>query len=164
MKETGGDHLVVLADPTRPDGVAAIVDACRTHLGTVDVLVTGGADPDATPLGGLTPARWQRALDALTAAAFVTQGVQPLLSGRSSVVHVGALGATGTTAGSAARAGLAGLTRSLAHELGPTGVRVNLVAAGSRTTAEQVADVVLFLASAEAAGVTGEIVVVDGAE
>jgi len=103
----------------------------------------------------------------------------------SSVVAL--LGSGGQTSYAASKAGLIGLGRSLARELGSRGITVNVVAPGfvdtdmtaalgeervaalkaqiplGRTaTAEEVAAVVAFLASAEAAYVTGAVIPVDG--
>jgi NAD(P)-dependent dehydrogenase (short-subunit alcohol dehydrogenase family) len=61
---------------------------------------------------------------------------------------------------SGAERGLSGLTRSLARQLGPDGVRVNLVAATPDSCPEHVAAVALFLASTGSGGVNGETIVV----
>lgn len=100
---------------------------------------------------------------------------------------VGLQGAAGAVAYAAAKAALVGLTRADAQELGPQGVRVNAVAPGLVATAltahldaerraglvartalrreatpEDVARVVRFLAGADSAFVTGQVIAVDG--
>ena len=100
---------------------------------------------------------------------------------------VGIRGHSGVTVYSAAKAGLDGMTRSLARELGPRGIRVNSIAPGyfesemvdrldeaakarivRRTplgrlaTVDDVADVVLFMISPSASFITGQTIVVDG--
>lgn len=100
---------------------------------------------------------------------------------------VGLLGAAGQANYAASKAGLVGLARSLARELGSRGITVNVVAPGPvetdmtaalgderlaaivkavplerAATADEIAGVVTFLASADAAYITGAVIPVDG--
>jgi NAD(P)-dependent dehydrogenase (short-subunit alcohol dehydrogenase family) len=161
LRQLGAGHEVVGADVTRPEGVTTLLHACREHLGSVQILVTAGVT--AT---GPAPDGWRSTMDTiLTSTMLVTRAVLPLLSRGASVVNVGGTpAAAGGPVHTAAAAGLVGLTRALAKELGPAGVRVNLVAVGPAQVGDEddVAAVVLFLASDEAGGVNGETIVVDG--
>jgi NAD(P)-dependent dehydrogenase (short-subunit alcohol dehydrogenase family) len=100
---------------------------------------------------------------------------------------VGLLGSAGQANYAASKAGLVGLARSVARELGSRGITVNVVAPGPvqtdmtaalgdkrlaeltaavplgrMATADEIAGVVAFLASADAAYITGAVIPVDG--
>ncbi|KWX04666.1 short-chain dehydrogenase [Carbonactinospora thermoautotrophica] len=192
LKQLGGDHHLVRADVTRPDEVAALADQCRDRLGGVDILVNNAGAVSHIPYEQLPLEEWQRVLDVnLTAVHLVTQTVLPLMGHGGAVVNVGSgsalVGLPQRAHYTASKAGLIGLGRSLCKELGPRGIRVNTVTPGlvdtdqaAHLTAEQrrryealtslgrlaqpedVADVVLFLASDLARYVSGATVNVDG--
>jgi 3-oxoacyl-[acyl-carrier protein] reductase len=180
LKEIGDDHHLVQADVGREEDVARLMETCRSRLGGLDILVNNVGAQSRAAFATLGPDDWRRAVDAnLTTAFLVTHGALPLLSRRACVVNVGSRAAEHGTAEmvpyTAAKAGLVGFTRSLAKELGPVGVRVNVVAPGPLGPteggppvpgrpgrADDVAAVVLFLVSDEAGFITGETFTVDG--
>ncbi len=168
LAEIGGDHHIVRVDARRAEDVAALTDVCRSRFGTLDIVVNAVGARRPAPFASLDLADWRGAIDAtLTTAFLVTHGALPLLSRQACVVTIGGRAAEHGMAGAvhdtAAQAALVGFTRSLAKELGPAGVRVNLVAASQDTASPvDVAAVVLFLASDEAGFITGETFPVDG--
>jgi 3-oxoacyl-[acyl-carrier protein] reductase len=190
LKETGGDHHLVRADVVEPEEVERLVEACRERLGRIDVLVNNAGAISNMPFAELALEEWHRVVDTnLTAAYEVVRRSLPLLGPGTSIVNVGSRVATVGIAGgahyTAAKAGLVGLTRSLAKELGPRRIRVNLVAPGPVEVGtelapdvrrryeqmiplgrlgrpEEIAAVVLFLAGDLAGFVNGETVNVDG--
>jgi 3-oxoacyl-[acyl-carrier protein] reductase len=187
-----GDHCVVKADVTSAGDVAQVVEHCRLHLGGLDAVVHNAGAISHIPFAELPVDEWRRVLDTnLTAAFLVSQLSLPLLGQGSSIVFVGSkvatVGVPLRAHCTASKAGLAGLTRSMSKELGPMGIRVNIVAPGVIETDEaanlpperyqmyqnmtalkrlgdpaEVANVVLFVASPAAAYVTGETINVDG--
>jgi NAD(P)-dependent dehydrogenase (short-subunit alcohol dehydrogenase family) len=172
-----------------------VVSAQVGALDALDVLVNcAGVFPKA-PADEITPEQWTRVIDVnLSGAWYVTQASLPALrrSRSASVVNIVsgtvARGFPGLAHYVASKAGLVGLTRSLARELGPEGVRFNAVAPGlMRTDAAvdvfsqeefegnlrtrclpwelDVADVVgavSYLCSEESRMVTGQVLTVDG--
>lgn len=191
-----GDHHVMQADVTVVESVQALADECGARLGSLDVLVNNAGAITHAPIGELSLADWHRVIDtSLTGAFLVVQQMLPLLGRDGSIVNIGSRSAR---AGiplrahyTAAKAGLEGLTRSLAKELGPRGIRVNVVAPGVIDTdqdrrlpaqrraeitrrygsltalgrlgaVEEVAGAVLFLASDLSRYVTGQVLDVDG--
>ncbi|MFC4587947.1 SDR family NAD(P)-dependent oxidoreductase [Sphaerisporangium corydalis] len=191
LKEIGGDHTVVRADVSSPEDVAQLMEHCHARGGLDVVVNNAGVIGDQT-LEELTLDEWHRVVtNDLTAVYLVVRGALGLLTEGASVVTIGSAaalrGLPGRSHYTAAKSGLIGFSRTLAKELGPKGIRVNVVAPGVIDTDEppgqpseqqrrlgslialrrlgrpdEVADVVLFLASDLARYVTGETVTVDG--
>ncbi|MEV1175091.1 SDR family NAD(P)-dependent oxidoreductase [Nonomuraea sp. NPDC049784] len=190
LKETGGDHHLVRADVSNPADVDDLVERCRTSFGSLDVVVHNAGVISHVPFAELPLEEWQRVVtNNLGGPYLVTQRALPLLGEGASVIFVGSRVATVgiplRAHYTATKAGLVGLTRSLAKELGPRGVRVNVVAPGPIQTEEptppavleryqkmiplgrlgdvaDIAGVVAFLSSDLSRFVNGETINVDG--
>ena len=129
------------ADITVEADVQRAIDGVVARHGTVDVLVNNAgvnAYYDATEM---TEAEWNRVFDVDLKGAWLCAkyALQPMKrAGRGSIVNIASLHASLTIAGmfpyAAAKAGLLGLTRSLALEYGPAGIRVNAVLPGYTRT------------------------------
>lgn len=193
LKETPGDHHVARADVTVSAEVAALAAELKDRYGALHALVNNAAAVSHVPFTELPEDEWRRIVDGgLTSAYLVTQAMLPLMGAGASVTAVGSrVGAVGVPLRShyaAAKAGLVGLSRSLCKELGPRGIRVNVVAPGLVLTPEaaerlpeerrrqyesmialgrlarpeEIASAVLFLAGDLASYINGETISVDG--
>jgi 3-oxoacyl-[acyl-carrier protein] reductase len=190
LKETGGEHHVMKADMADPADIDRLVDEAGSRLGGLDVLVHNAGVISHVPFADLAPEEWHRVLNTnLTAGYLLARKALPLLSEGGSVVYIGSkvatVGVPLRVHYTAAKAGLIGLTRSLAKELGPRGIRVNVVAPGPVQTEtpvsaevleryqrmiplgrlgrpKEIAGAVLFLASDLSSFVHGETINVDG--
>ncbi|GAA2273873.1 MULTISPECIES: SDR family NAD(P)-dependent oxidoreductase [Kitasatospora] len=190
LKATPGEHHIVTADVSRSEDVGHLIDECRSRFGGLDVIVNNAGRITHVPIKDLDLAGWREILDTnLTSAYDVIHRAVPLLGPGASIINVGSgsalAGIHNRAHYTAAKAGLIGLTRSLNKELGPLGIRVNVLSPGvvqtevelseevtSRYqqmtglkrlgTPEELANVVLFLASDLASYVTGAVVPVDG--
>ncbi|GAA4638862.1 SDR family NAD(P)-dependent oxidoreductase [Actinoallomurus vinaceus] len=192
LADRGGKHAVLRADVADPGDVRRLVDEYRSRLGSLDVLVHNAGSISHVPFDRLELDEWRRVIDGnLTSMFLVVNATLELLSSGSSVIGIGSkvafVGVPLRGHYTAAKAGMAGLTRSLAKELGPRGIRVNLIAPGiidtdqaaglspemreryrSMTSVgrlgepEDVADVAVFLAGAPSRFITGETINVDG--
>lgn len=170
---------------------AAVHEAADTW-GRLDILVNNAGIGVLGPITDLTTADVDRVLAVNVRAVFLacraaagrmTDGGRIISLGTALSRHAGGPGGTLYTMSKSA---LAGLTKPLARELGPRGITVNIVqpgpvdtdlnpasgpfAAGQRSataldrfgTADEVASLIAYLASTEAAYITGTEVVVDG--
>jgi 3-oxoacyl-[acyl-carrier protein] reductase len=127
-----------IADGRQAEGlVAAVID----RFGRVDGLVNNAGQTLVGPFLEIEPAQWDEVIATdLTAAYHTCRAALPSMVERGSGVIVniasrlGQMGIAETAAYSAAKAGLIGLTRALAREFGPRGIRVNAVAPGVTVT------------------------------
>jgi NAD(P)-dependent dehydrogenase (short-subunit alcohol dehydrogenase family) len=171
------------------------IAAAQEALGPVRVLINNAARDDRHPLEGVTAAYWDENLAVnLRHHLFAAQAVAPSMAGAGggSIIHLGSVswmrGRPAMVCYATSKAAISGMTRVLARELGPRGIRVNAIVPGAiatnrqkalwdtpeaerefldqqclkfRLEADDVARTALFLASDEARGITGVNLIVD---
>jgi NAD(P)-dependent dehydrogenase (short-subunit alcohol dehydrogenase family) len=195
-RDAGTAVETFVADVTDEATVAEVVEATAARFGRIDVLVNvvGGSRPGKTVVE-LTLDEWNTMLALnLTSTFLLCRAVLPHMeaAGQGTIVNVssgaGLRGMSRNPGYVAAKAGVAALTRSLAIDHGPNGVRVNAVAPGPIRTPlmdrnrtpdeidamgsvaiigrigrpEEVAATILWLASDASSYVVGQTVEVDG--
>jgi NAD(P)-dependent dehydrogenase (short-subunit alcohol dehydrogenase family) len=140
LAHLGGDALFVPCDVSREAEVRELVAACEERLGRPTVLVNNAgvnATFDATTM---TEAQWDAffAVDLKAAWLCAKHALPHLLEAGGTIVNVSSIHAAVTRDSffpyAAAKSGLVGLTRSLALDYGPRGVRVNCVCPGFTRT------------------------------
>ncbi|MGH9063866.1 MAG: SDR family NAD(P)-dependent oxidoreductase [Acidimicrobiales bacterium] len=142
IDQEGGKSIAVVADISEPGAPEAVVTKTLAQTGRIDVLVNNAAQHGhRTPFAGLSRQDWSVVLDTnLTAAAFLAQAAAADMASRGAGVIVNLLAIQSElplatyAAYVASKGGLTALTRALAIELGPSGIRVNGVAPGAVAT------------------------------
>jgi 3-oxoacyl-[acyl-carrier protein] reductase len=136
---TGGHAITVRADVRRPEEVRAMVKTVSEQLGPIDILVNNaGSLIERIKLQDLTEERWDEVMDLnLKSVMVCSQAVMPSMIARKrgaivNIVSIAGRNGGGPGAGvyATAKGGLITLTKSLAKELAPHGVRVNAVSPG----------------------------------
>jgi NAD(P)-dependent dehydrogenase (short-subunit alcohol dehydrogenase family) len=190
------EPVVLVADLRDPDAPEAIARQALDGLGTIDVLVNNAAIAARLPTVETDAGLIDDMLAVnLRAPLLLIAALIPAMTGRGggSIINLssvsGLVGTPRRAAYAATKGAIDAATRSLAIELGPSGIRVNSVAPGVVDTAlwaknkaipgvvetiegqtplrrwatpEDIADVIVFLASDAARFVTGETIAADG--
>lgn len=141
VRAAGGDGATFCADVAEGSQAEDLVGEVIGRFGGIDGLVNNAGLTQVGPFLDIQPAEWEAVLRTdLTAAFHTCRAALPSMvaRGSGSIVNVASrlaqMGIAETAAYSAAKAGLIGLTRSLAREFGPRGIRVNAVAPGMTIT------------------------------
>ena len=195
LRAAGAEAVPVRGDLSDPAQAARAVEMAQAALGHLDALVcNAGVALPVQLLTDTTDDQWRRVMGTdLDGVFFTLRAAIPGMVSRKRGAIVTISSMWGVTGGSceapysAAKAGVIGLTKALAKELGPSGIRVNCVAPGAietdmtafltpedraaladeaplgrMGTPEEVAEAVRFLAGEEARFITGQVLRVDG--
>ncbi|WP_159620959.1 SDR family oxidoreductase [Ruania rhizosphaerae] len=143
IRERGGEAIVAVADVTDSDAVAAAVQATLDAHGGLDVVVANaGVNGTWAGIEELTVEEFRSTLDINLVGTFITikHAVPHLRRGGSVVVTSSVNGSrifsnSGASAYSSSKAGQIALAKMLAVELGPRGIRVNVICPGAIDTA-----------------------------
>jgi 2-dehydro-3-deoxy-D-gluconate 5-dehydrogenase len=134
-------HAPVFVDAnlTGDEGVNASFDGCEAAFGTPDVLINNAGLSLRKKFLDVSREDWNRLADInFKGMYFVAQAAAKRMrdagKGGGSIINMASILANkamaGTSVYSATKAGVAQMTRSMAHELGPLGIRVNAIAPG----------------------------------
>lgn len=137
LRKAGLTVDAITCDVANPDSVAHMVAKAAQDWGRIDIVVNNAAISDDTPIEDLNDQRWREVLAInLDSALHVTRGALPFLkqSPAGSIVNIasvqGIRGQPHAMAYATAKGGLVNLTRCMAVDFGPFGIRANAVAPG----------------------------------
>lgn len=206
IRNEGGEAVAATADITSYDEVVKMIGELERQQGQVEILVNNAAVLTPKFFVDSSPEDWDREIKvALYGTLNCTRAVLDgmIAQGQGKIVNIASdaarIGQERDTYYSAAKAGVIAFAKSLAKEVGPSGINVNVVSPGATETPmrqaaqtealaklgkkrfeereqkvlrayplrrigtpEDVANMVLFLASAAARHVTGQVVSVNG--
>ncbi len=186
--------VAVQADFQDELSVKDMYEKVSLAIGAPDILINNAGIAEQRLFTDVSAQEWQKMVNInLSAAFYLCQCAVPYMikKQKGAIVNISSMwgisGASCEVAYSATKAGIIGMTKALARELGPSGIRVNCVAPGVIDTEmnakhseevmtelaeetplcrigkpEEVAAAVYFLASEEASFITGQTLCVDG--
>ena len=188
--------IFIECDITNINALNNAISQATEVNGGINILINNAANDSRHTLAGMTSEEWDKSINVnLKPHFFTAQAVAPYMKeqGSGSIINLSSasylMGNAGYPAYVASKAGITGLTRSLARELGPDGIRVNTLIPGWVLTERQIKlwandkdlanhmekqsikehlmpndliDSTLFLASNASRMITGQALVVDG--
>jgi len=196
ITRAGGRAIAVQADVARPEQVERLFAESGRAFGRLDILVNNAGVYEFAPLEDLTPQRFHRMFDLNVLGVLLASQAAAAQFGSAggSIVNISSVASTLTppqsAVYSASKAAVDALTRALAKELGPRGIRGNAINPGMVETegvraagmdagdfrkqleaqtplgrigqTQDIAPAVVFLASPEAGWITGETLAISG--
>jgi 3-oxoacyl-[acyl-carrier protein] reductase len=195
IRQAGAEAMVVAGNLSSEAGIRAFVDMLAGEPNAIDYLVNNaGSLVRRATLAGFTYALFDEVMD-LNAKSmfFLTQAVAPRMAARGAIVNLSSIaartgGGSGASVYAAAKAAVSALTKGLAKELAPRGIRVNAISPGTvdndfharfstreilaqvaantpqgrLSTNEEMADAIVFLLSDAARNIAGQTIEVNG--
>ncbi len=195
-KDIGGDSMFLKLDVSSDENWAEVVSIVKEKYGTIDALINNAGLVHFTPIEHFNPNDANKILGVNTVGPMLgAKHVSPVMkaAGKGSIVNIssvdGLRGCNGLTLYTASKWAVRGLTKSLAYELGTSGIRVNSIHPGGVDTPmgnarglppeqlnmafrrvplqrigepSEIANASLFLASDESSYITGAELAVDG--
>ncbi len=193
VKELGGRVYTATMDIADYEESERVINSLAEAAGGIDILVNCAAIFEEAFFIDMTPQQWQRTVSIdLNGVYNVTHVAMPyLIKAKGAVVNVVSqdafYGCPGYSHYAACKAAVVGLTRTLAKELGPDGVRLNCFAPGITETEmtkdriatgkegyleklpvghigqpEEIASAIVYLASPKASYITGQVIHANG--
>ncbi len=190
IKAAGGQAIAVKADATDAQALSRAIDSVAERYGRLDILVNSAGVLAIAPLEDFTLADFDRTVAVNIRSVFVaSQAAARHMKEGGRIINIGSTNAqrmpfAGGAVYAMSKSALVGLAKGLARDLGPRGITVNNVAPGPVDTdmnpeasgaglhdlmairrhgrADEIAGMVAYLASPEAAFVTGADLLIDG--
>jgi NAD(P)-dependent dehydrogenase (short-subunit alcohol dehydrogenase family) len=198
IEAASGTSWVRCCDVSLAEAVSTAVSAATERWGRIDVLVNNAGIAEEKPFLEIEDEGWDAVMATNLRGAFLMArnvAREQIRTGGGSIIHIASIDASGGdgpyASYNASKAGLLGLSRTMALELGPAGIRVNCVSPGFTHTEmtevgvppgmmdylttrfervplrrlvrpEEIAAACTFLASDDASAITGIDLVVDG--
>jgi 3-oxoacyl-[acyl-carrier protein] reductase len=191
----GGKAVAVQADVAKQPDIQRLFAETKRAFGRLDVLVNNAGVYEFMPIEGVTPEHFHRLFDLnVLGLLLTTQEALKHLDAGGSIINISSVAATAAPATasvySATKAAVDTVTRSLAKELGPRGIRVNSINPGMVETEgvhaaglaesdfrrqieaqtplgrigqpQDIGPAAVFLASDESSWITGETLLISG--
>ncbi|ARN22974.1 3-oxoacyl-ACP reductase family protein [Piscinibacter gummiphilus] len=192
IKANGGQAIAVKADGADAKGLVLAIDSVAERFGRLDILVNSAGVLAVAPLEQFSLEDFDRTVAVNVRSVFVaSQAAARHMKEGGRIINIGSTNAqrmpfAGGAVYAMSKSALVGLVKGLARDLGPRGITVNNVAPGPVDTdmnpentefaagmhdlmalrrhakADEIAGMVAYLASAEAAFVTGADLLIDG--